>query len=53
MDLWGVVVYRMLVGKPEGKRPLGRTRRSWVVNIRMDQLVECGVYFLGVETGGK
>jgi len=53
MDLWGVVVYRMLVGKPEGKRPLGRPRRSWVVNIRMDQLVECSVYFLGVETGGK
>jgi hypothetical protein len=24
------------VGKPEGKRPLGRTRRRWVVNIRMD-----------------
>jgi hypothetical protein len=28
--------YRSLVGKPEGKRPLGRPRRSWVDNIRMD-----------------
>jgi hypothetical protein len=28
--------YRLLVGKPEGKRPLGRPRRRWVVNIRMD-----------------
>jgi hypothetical protein len=30
---------RMLVGKPEGRRPLGRPRRRWVDNIRMD-LVE-------------
>jgi hypothetical protein len=29
-------VYRILVGKPEGKRPLGRPRRSWVDNIKMD-----------------
>jgi hypothetical protein len=28
--------YRILVGKPEGKRPLGRPRRSWEDNIRMD-----------------
>jgi hypothetical protein len=28
--------YRILVGKPEGKRPLGRPRRRWVDNIRMD-----------------
>jgi hypothetical protein len=28
--------YRLLVGKPEGKRPLGRRRRMWVDNIRMD-----------------
>jgi hypothetical protein len=27
--------YRLLVGKPEGKRPLGRTRCRWVDNIRM------------------
>jgi hypothetical protein len=27
--------YRLLVGKPEGKRPLGRPRRMWVDNIRM------------------
>jgi hypothetical protein len=29
-------VYRLLVGKPEGTRPLGRPRRRWVDNIRMD-----------------
>ena len=35
-------VYRFLVGKPEGKRPLGRPRRRWVDNIRMDlQQVGC------------
>jgi hypothetical protein len=28
--------YRLLVGKPEGKRPLGTPRRRWVDNIRMD-----------------
>jgi hypothetical protein len=28
--------YRILVGKPEGKRPLGRHRRRWEDNIRMD-----------------
>jgi hypothetical protein len=28
--------YRILVGKPEGKRPLGRRRRSWVDNIKLD-----------------
>jgi hypothetical protein len=28
--------YRILVGKPERKRPLGRTRRRWEDNIRMD-----------------
>jgi len=29
-------LYRFLVGKPEGKGPLGRPRRRWVDNIRMD-----------------
>jgi hypothetical protein len=29
-------VYRLLVGKPEGKRPLGRSRRRWIDNIKMD-----------------
>jgi hypothetical protein len=28
--------YRILAGKPEGKRPLGRPRRTWVDNIKMD-----------------
>jgi hypothetical protein len=31
--------YSLLVGKPEGRRPLGRQRRRWMDNIRMD-LVE-------------
>jgi len=36
-------LYRVLVGKLEGKRPLGRPRRRWVDNIRMDlQEVGCG-----------
>jgi len=36
-------VYRVLVGKPEGKRPLGRLRRRWEDNIKMDlQEVGCG-----------
>ena len=36
-------MYRFLLGKPEEKRPLGRPRRRWVDNIRMDlQEVGCG-----------
>ena len=36
-------VYRVLVGKPEGRKPLGRPTRRWVDNIRMDlQEVGCG-----------
>jgi hypothetical protein len=35
-------VYRLLVGKSEGKRPLGRPRRRWIDNIKMDFL-EIGV----------
>jgi hypothetical protein len=36
-------VYRVLVGKPQGKRQLGRPWRRWVDNIRMDlQKVGCG-----------
>ena len=36
-------VYRVLVGKPEGRRPLGRPRHRWVDNSRMDlQEVGCG-----------
>jgi len=39
-------VHRILVGKPEGKRPLGRPRRRWEYNIKI-ALREVG----GVETG--
>ena len=36
-------VYRVLVGKPEGRRPLGKPRRRWEDNIRMDlREVGCG-----------
>jgi hypothetical protein len=35
-------VYRLLVGKPEGKSPLGRLRRRWMNNIKMD-LLEIGL----------
>jgi len=45
-------VYRVLLGKPEGKRPLGRPRRRWVDNIRMDlQEVGCGYMdWIGLDT---
>jgi len=40
-------VYRVLVGKPEGRRPLGRPRRRWVDNFRMNlQEVGCGFIVL-------
>jgi hypothetical protein len=35
-------VHRLLVGKPEGKRPLGRPRQRWIDNIKMD-LLEIGL----------
>ena len=48
-------MYRVLVWKPEGRRPLGRPRRRWVDNIRMD-LWDVGLWTgLGwprIETGG-
>jgi len=38
-------VFRVLVGKPEGKRQLGRPRRRWEDNIKMDhQKVGCGIW---------
>jgi hypothetical protein len=43
-------VYRLLVEKPERKRPLGRPRRRWMDNIKMD-LLEIGVsvvYWIGL-----
>ena len=38
-------LYRVLAGKPEGRRPLGRPRRRWADNIRMD-LQEVGVVYI-------
>ena len=52
------VVYRVLVWKPEGKKPLGRSRRRWEDNIKMYlQEVGCGGYgldrsWLRMGTGG-
>jgi hypothetical protein len=47
--------YRLLVGKPEGKKLLGRPRRGWVDNIRMD-LLEFGwddVDWIGLAQDGN
>jgi hypothetical protein len=46
-----VCVYRVLVGKPEGKRPMGRPKSRWEDNIRMDlQEVGCGfVDWIGLD----
>jgi hypothetical protein len=51
-------LYRVLVGKPEGKRPMGRPRLSWEDNIRMNlQQMGCGVLtglgWLRIETVGR
>ena len=46
----------MLVGKPEGKRPLGRPRRRWKDNIKMDLQdvgVGTGSSWLRIGTGGR
>jgi hypothetical protein len=52
--------YRILVGKPEGKRPLGRPRRRWVDNIKMDLgeiewdgMVWTGSNWLRIGTSGE
>jgi hypothetical protein len=42
-----MTMYRILVGKPEGKRPLGRPSHTWVYNIKMD-LKETGVVWTGL-----
>jgi hypothetical protein len=41
-----------LVGKPEGKRPLGRPRRKWEGNIKMDLQKWTGSIWLRIGTGG-
>jgi hypothetical protein len=50
--------YRLLVGKPEGKRPLGRPICRWVDNIRMDLerwdgVKWTGLVWLRIGTGGE
>jgi hypothetical protein len=52
-------VYRLLVGKPEGKRPLGRPRHRWMDNInrwileRWDGAMWTGLVWLRIGTGGE
>jgi len=47
-------VYSALLGKPEGKRPLGRPRRRWENNIKMDlQEVWTGSNWLRIGTSGR
>jgi hypothetical protein len=51
-------VYRVLVGNPKGKRPLGRPRCRWEDNIKVNiQEVGCGVWtglsWLRIERGGR
>ena len=45
-------VYKDFVGKPEGKRPLGRPRRRWENNIKMD-LQEVGMWGHGLDRSGS
>jgi hypothetical protein len=47
--------YRLLVGNPEGRRPLPRPRRRWLDNIRMDlvEVMWTGLVWLRIETGGE
>jgi hypothetical protein len=50
--------HRLLVGKPEGKKPLGRPRRRWVDNIRMnlgevDGAMWTGLAWIRTRTGGE
>jgi hypothetical protein len=50
--------YRLLVGKPEGKTPLGRERHRWVDNIKMDlvEIRQCGwtgLVWIRIGTSGE
>jgi hypothetical protein len=47
-------MYKLLVGKPEGKRPLGRSRRRWKDNIRRwDGVMWTGLVWLRIGTDGE
>jgi hypothetical protein len=53
----GIGLYRVLVGKPEGKRPLGRPRRRWGIMLRRifkksDVVVWTELSWLRIETSG-
>jgi hypothetical protein len=44
--------YRILLGKPEGKRPLGKPRRRWVDNIKMDNIKMDRMGWYGLDRSG-
>jgi hypothetical protein len=51
-------VYRLLVGEPEGRSPLGRSRRRWIDNIKMDlvelnEVVWIGLVWLRIGVSGE
>jgi hypothetical protein len=45
-------LYKILIGKPEGKRPLRRPRRRWEDNVKMDLREIAGFIWLRIETSG-
>jgi hypothetical protein len=45
--------YRILVGNPEGKRPLERPRRRWMDNIKMDLRDKHGMGWYGLDRSGS
>jgi hypothetical protein len=46
-------LYRILVGKTEGKRPLGGSRHSWVGNIKMELKKDSRMGWYGLDTSGS
>jgi len=49
---WGRSLYRVLVGKPEGKRPLGKPRYRWEDNIKMNLQEVSWIYVAQDREGG-
>jgi hypothetical protein len=45
--------YRILVGKPDGKKPLRRSWHRWMDNIKMDRMVWIGLIWLRIGTIGR
>jgi hypothetical protein len=45
--------YKILVGNPEGERPLGKSRSTWQDNIKMDLRKKSGFYWLRIGTSRR